>query len=352
MADIGSIDKNLEVISSFGRDDVALYDPRQKPFSLYGVFYADGLYRRMPSEAAKRVNDGVFCLAENTAGGRVCFATNSSFVGISCRIPEACRMPHMAPAGSQGFDLYVRENGKTAYYGSFLPDMEKTDGYESVLYFPSDKKREIIIHFPLYSPVSEFLVGIKDGASLSEWDGYRIEKPVVFYGSSITEGACASTPGNDYIGRLSRRFGFNYINLGFSGGAKGEQTMMDYIAGLDMSAFVYDYDYNAPNAEHLAATHYAGYRTVRASHPDLPIIMATRPNYDNPFGDSRERRDIIAATCDRARSEGDRNVYFVDGADVYRTFCADGCTVDGCHPNDYGFYRMAEAFGKVMEKIF
>ena len=114
--------------------------------------------------------------------------------------------------------------------------------------------------------------------------------------------------------------------------------MMAYIVGLDMSAFVYDYDYNAPDAAHLAATHYAGYRAVRAAHPELPIVMASRPNFDYSREDGGARRDIIAASYERAVAEGDTHVYFVDGAREYRTFVADGCTVDGCHPNDLGIF--------------
>lgn len=352
MAELSSIYRNLDVVTSFGRDDVVLYDPREAPFSLYGVFYEDGWYRRMPESAAASVSDNVRELSAYTAGGRVCFATDSDFVAISCRRPGLWMMPHMALAGSGGFDLYTREKGSLLYYGTFMPDSGKREGYASILKFPTKERREILIHFPLYCGITSLSVGLASGASLDGWSGYKREKPVVFYGSSITQGACASTPGNDYIGRLSRRFDFNYINLGFSGSAKGEQAMMDYIAGLDMSMFVYDYDHNAPDPAHLAATHYKGYQTVRASHPDIPIIMASRPTYDHPRENAAERRDVIAASYERARAEGDGNVYFVDGAKVFSTFFADGCTVDGTHPTDLGFYRMAEAFGEIIARIF
>lgn len=352
MAELSSIDRNLEVVTSFGRDDVVLYDPQEMPFTLYGVFYESGRYRRMPESAAASVSDRIGELSAYTAGGRVCFTTDSDFVAISCRRPGLWRMPHMALAGSGGFDLYTRETGSLIYYGTFMPDPGKSDGYDSILKFPTKKTREILIHFPLYCGITSLSVGLAAGASLDRWKGYKREKPVVFYGSSITQGACASTPGNDYIGRLSRRFDFNYINLGFSGNAKGEQPMMDYIAGLDMSMFVYDYDHNAPTPEYLTATHFKGYQTVRAAHPDIPIIMASRPTFDQPNGEAAVRRDIIAASYERARAEGDKNVYFVDGAKVFSTFFADGCTVDGTHPTDFGFCRMAEAFGEVMKKIF
>lgn len=351
MADITQYDKNFKVWSDLGREDITWYDPKTEPFSLYGVFYDGECYRRMPEDVAKTVNDGVRELSKHTAGGRVCFSTDSDFVAITCRRPGLWRLAHMALAGSGGFDLYTRTGGVITYYGTFVPSNE-TNGYSSIVKFPTKEKREILIHFPLYAGIIELSVGVAEGASIEKWNGYKREKPIVFYGSSITQGACASTPGNDYIGRVSRRFDTNYINLGFSGSAKGENTMMEYIASLDMSCFVYDYDQNAPDAAHLEKTHYAGYRKVRESHPDLPIIMMSNPHYDKPMWEGPARRDVIAASFARAKSEGDENVYFVDGKEIFATFNSDGCTVDSSHPNDLGFWRMAEAVGAQMAKFW
>ena len=139
MAELSSIDRNLDVVTSFGRDDVVLYDPREAPFSLYGVFYEDGRYRRMPERVAASVSDGVRELSAHTAGGRVCFTTDSEFVAISCRRPGLWLMPHMALAGSGGFDLYTREGGRLLYYGTFMPDSGKREGYDSILKFPTKK---------------------------------------------------------------------------------------------------------------------------------------------------------------------------------------------------------------------
>ncbi len=353
MKDIGSIDKALAVNTAIGRDDIAWHDPRKEPFVLYGVYFEDGLYRRMPMNVAKTVSEGVSELSIHTAGGRVCFATDSECVAISYRRPSLWRMPHMALAGSAGFDLYTRLDGKLVYYGTFMPDPKNGEGYDSIVKFPDRKMREFMIHFPLYCGVKSLEIGVQNDAKLEKWNGYKREKPVVFYGSSITQGASATIPSGDYANRLSRRFDTNFINLGFSGNAKGEQAMMDYLASLDMSVFVYDYDHNAPNADHLRATHYKGYRTVRDAHPDLPIIMCTSTAYGNlRDGSFPERRDVIAASYERALAEGDKNVYFVDGKKVYATFYADGCTVDGSHPTDYGFQRMADAVGAELAKIF
>lgn len=354
MTDIGQIDKRLAVSTSFGRDDIVMHDPRQEPFTLYGVYYdyEKGVYRRMAEDIASTVNDGVKELSIHTAGGRVCFSTDADAIAISCRRPTLWRMPHMALIGSAGFDLYIRgEDGKLTYYGVFMPNND-SKGYESIVSFPTREKREILIHFPLYCAITELSIGLPEGASLEKWGGYKREKPIVFYGSSVTQGACANTPGTDYIGRLSRRFDTNYMNLGFSGSAKGEDTMMAYLASLDMSVFVYDYDYNAPTVEHLRKTHYKGYRTIRDAQPNLPIVICTMPNYDRLAVEAPARRDVIAETYERALAEGDQNVYFVDGKKVYTHFNADGGSVDGSHPNAYGFWRMAEAVGAEIAKIF
>ena len=306
----------------------------------------------MPKETAEKVNEGVAQLSEHTSGGRVCFATDSDCIALTCTRPSFWAMGHMARTGNGGFALYERTGGKWLYLATFVPPGTPS-GFSSIVNLPGGKKkRELMLQMPLYAPISSLFIGVAEGASLEEWRGeYAHKKPIVFYGSSITQGGCASTPGGDYAGRISRRFDADYVNLGFSGSAKGEVAMMEYIASLDMSVFVYDYDYNAPDAEHLAKTHYRGYSIVRKANPTLPIIMMSCPNYDKIGFDAPARRDIIAATYERALAEGDENVYFVDGKVHFASFNADECTVDGCHPNDLGFYRMAEALGSIIEKI-
>lgn len=352
MADISSIDKNLKIAESFGRDDIELYDVRNAPFKLYGVFYEGDRFYRMPKEVAKTVNDGVAQLCEHTSGGRVCFSTDSECIAVACTRPHFWAMGHMARTGNGGLELYERRGGKWVFRATFVPPGDPK-GFSSIINLGGKEMRELMIQMPLYAPIGTLQVGVAAGSALLEWKGdYAHKKPIVFYGSSITQGGCASTPGGDYAGRVSRRFDADYINLGFSGSGKAEVPMMEYIAGLDMGCFVYDYDYNAPDKEYLQKTHYRGYRIVRDANPDLPIIIMSAPNYDRIGYNAPERRDIIAATYERALAEGDKNVYFVDGKVHFSTFNTDECTVDGTHPNDLGFHRMAEAVGSVLEQIW
>lgn len=351
MADISKIDRNFAVQESFGRSDIDFYNVLEEPVSLYGVFHEDGRFRRIPKAIAESVGDGVAQLSGHTSGGRACFKTDSDFIAIDAVMAGVYIMPHMAYLGSSGFDVYIREDGKQTYFGAFMPDLSKKPPLQRIINLPSRKMREIIINFPLYCGVAELSVGVLQGSRMEKWSGYSHSVPMVFYGSSITQGACANSPGTCYANLLSRRFDSDYINLGLSGNGKGEPAMMEYIAGLEMSLFVYDYDYNAPSAEYLRNTHYAGYKEVREKHPDIPIIMASRPNYGNPMNDSEARRAVIAETYARALAEGDKNVYFVDGKTDLAGIYEDGGTVDGCHPTDYGFRIMADAFGKIIEKV-
>ena len=125
--------------------------------------------------------------------------------------------------------------------------------------------------------------------------------------------------------------------------------MAEYIATLDMSLFVMDYDFNALEPEDLLRTHYPFYEIVRANNPDLPIIFISRPSKKKLKTIAR-RREIIKSSYDRAIANGDRNVYFVNGADFF-PFDSNEFTVDNVHPTDLGFYFMAEGLYPLIKEI-
>ena len=190
-----------------------------------------------------------------------------------------------------------------------------------------------------------------EGAKLESPTPYKYEKPIVFYGSSITQGGCASRPGTVYSAILSRKYDFDYINLGFSGCARGEKEMAEYIAGLDMSVFVYDYDHNAPSAEYLKQTHEPFFKIIREKHPDIPIICMTMPN-PNPIWEPEKRKEVIKATVDNARARGDKNVYYIDMSGYLEKHdVLNESIVDAAHPNDLGFYFMSLAVEEVLKNL-
>ncbi|MBQ2810122.1 MAG: SGNH/GDSL hydrolase family protein [Clostridia bacterium] len=348
MSDISQIDKNFKIETKISKSDIKFYNVRQEPFKIYGIFHENGKFRRMPESVAKSVSDGVYWLHSNTAGGRVCFKTNSPYIAIHAQMANIGKMSHFALAGSCGFDLYVRDE-KEQYVNTLVPPFDIIDGYEGVIELGTKKEREIVINFPLYSDVIELYVGISDASTLSASTPYKIEKPIVFYGSSITQGGCASRPGSSYQAILSRELSVNYINLGFSGNAMAEDEMASYISSLDMSAFVYDYDHNSPSVEHLMATHEKMFNAIRERHKELPIIIMSRPKY-TLTPDEKKRLKIIRTTYKNALAKGDKNVYFINGKSLMR-ICKDNGTVDNCHPTDLGFFSMAKALLPILKAV-
>lgn len=350
MPRLEEIDKNFKIETKLQRENIKFYSARQMPFLVYGLIYEDGKFRRMPMDVAKSVSDGVLYLHSNTAGGRVRFKTDSSYVAISAKMENVGKMDHFAITGSGGFDMYVKKDGEERFETTFRPPFDMTSGYESLFDFKSNKLREITINFPLYSDVCELYIGLEDGAKIETPTPYRSERPIVYYGSSITQGGCASRPGNAYTSILSRWFNMDHINLGFSGNGKGEDEIADYISTLDMEIFVYDYDHNAPNAEHLLKTHERMFIKIREKNPTLPIILMSTTTLERYFDSRKRRREIIYQTYKNARARGDNNVFFWDGGKEFEPH-QDYGTVEGCHPNDYGFFAIASSLKNTVKEI-
>lgn len=353
---IESVDKNLAVDVTIEAEGLKLYDVRSAPFRLYGLYdpQNEPVFRRMPQEVADRVNSGVSKLCRNTAGGRVRFATDSPYIVIKAVMPRITHFSHMPLTGTSGFDLYVDspDGRESLWKKTFVPPYTMTDGYESKADLGQGGIRYYTINFPLYNDLTELYIGIKEGSYLGEGAPYRDYAPIVYYGSSITQGGCASRPGNAYQAMITRALGIDHLNLGFSGNGRAEDAMVEYMTGLRMSAFVSDYDHNAPNAEHLAATHYKMYERIRATHPTIPYIMLSMPDFHHRGEDSSiPRRRIILDSYHRARDNGDRNVCFIDGESIFRGDYEDACTVDGSHPNDLGFSKFADAIGCVLRRL-
>jgi len=344
------VDRNMIIQTSIEEPDIKFYDVRKEPFEIYGLYrpQTENVFKRLPDEIGQNVNKGVARLYLHTSGGRVRFSTDSQYVAIKCIMPYITRYPHMPLTGTSAFDMFVDGEDGPRFHRPFKPSADIEDGYESVIKFKNRELRHFTINFPLYNPVDALYIGLQQDAAVGEGKKYRSSLPIYYYGSSITQGACASRPGNAYESIISRRMNLDFVNLGFSGNGKAEQIIADYIAEQKMIAFVCDYDHNAPNVEYLKNTHLNFYQTFRAKQPDTPYIMMSRPDYDHDFKASIARRDVIIDTYRYAREQGDKNVYYIDGQGIFRGPDESLCSVDGCHPGDVGFLKMADAVERIL----
>lgn len=353
---IYQIDKNF-VPPSNAPEDIEYYNVLEPQFTISGLIpHTEGEepFLRMPKATAEAVSEGVAYLSKCSAGGRIRFATDSSDIVIRYILKERSFLGHMPRSGSCGADVYSAPYGERV--GSqrriltIFPSTAEMTECSGVLSFSGVSMRDFTVNLPLYNGVSEMYIGIKKGSSLLAPTEYSIAAPVMFYGSSITQGGCASRPGNAYFAILSRMLDCDYYCLGFSGSAKGEQVMAEYIASLELSAFVMDYDHNATDIKQLEETHYSFYQTFRRLQPDTPVIFISKPDFENSPENSR-RRDIVMESYLKAKSGGDKKVTFIDGETLFGSFFRDECTVDGCHPNDLGFCMMAQTIYPKLKSV-
>ena len=353
------IDPNFKLNTNINEKDIVFYDVMDEPFEKYGFYNCcrEEGYKRLPDDLAKRVNSGVASLYRQTSGGRVRFCTDSSYIAIRVKMLQIRRHPHMPLSGGSGFDLFLDdpETGESRFCPSkFYPSPDDVDGFCAKADFKTRKSRYFTLYFPNYNEVDQVYIGLQEDAVLDRGARYKECDPIIFYGSSITQGGCASRAGNAYTHVVSRRLNMDFLNLGFSGNGKAEDTIVDYMCTLPMSVFVSDYDHNAPNAEFLKATHLKMYQKIRAAHPDIPYVILSKPDFNFSLGgieNNIARRDVIYETYRYAITNGDRNVYFIDGESLFRGRHEDMCTVDGCHPNDLGFAYMADAVYETLRRI-
>lgn len=335
-------DKNM-IVQSPQTEGMVFYDVRKPPFAVYGFYdYSEQpWFVRLPEETAN-VNEHVARLSRETSGGRVRFSTDSPRIAIRAEMADIDYCPRLPLISTGGFDLYCGAEGeRERLCGLFVPPFGMRDGYEQTVTVGEGGMRSYTVHFPVHSRVKNLYIGIEAGSSLCEGAPYGKKQPIVFYGSSITHGTGASRPGLTYPAMLARRLNLDILNLGFSGNAKGEIELAEYIAALPMCAFVLDYDHNAPTPEWLERTHQPFFECVRAKNPTLPVLMLTRPSrMCSPT--YRERREIVLKTYRQAKERGDENVYFLDCGALLAGVGGDDGILDVTHTNDLGFTLMAD----------
>jgi len=305
--------------------------------------------RRLPARLKDSFRAPVWGLAQQPSGGRLRFRTDSSRVGIVASNPGSGTMHHMTSIGQSGFDLYL--NGE--YLNSAWPDKDAKIAKEWGV-GKGGELREITIYLPLYKGVTIKEIVLDKDAKIEAPKPFAIPKPVVHYGSSITQGGCAENPGLSAQAIVHRWLNVDFINLGFSGNGMGEPAVAQAIAEIDASAFVLDY-WGNPGPQVYRETMPGFVDTLRAKHPKTPILV-TSPYYfsgeaTNPGlkAAQDEKRGIARDFVEARRKAGDENISFVDGLEMLSREHADGL-VDGVHANSIGFYFCAKGLEGPLRK--
>lgn len=311
-------------------------------------------YDRLPAKAESMVRGPVWNLSRHSAGLCGRFVTDAPAISVRWSLLSAnLAIPHMAATGVSGIDLYVKTGNGWRWLACGFPAAQQNE-VTLVQGLPA-AEREYMIYLPLYNGVTKLEVGVPKEHTLAKAPPRPAGRAqaIVFYGTSITQGGCASRPGMVHTAVLGRRLDRPVINLGFSGNGKMEPELATLLAGLDPAVYVLDCLPNMSSQE-VSERVEPFVRTLRTAHPSTPIVLVEDRNYTDGFlvASKRERNEAshaaLRASFDRLTTDGVKGLYYLSGKDLLGD---DGeATVDSSHPTDLGFVRQAAAFQSVLEQ--
>lgn len=321
------------------------YDGRLLLLEGKGWEKTESYYDRLPAGAKDKVRPPVWNLSHDSAGMCLRFLTDAKSIKIRWTLrDENLAMPHMPATGVSGIDLYTRTGrGPWTFTQNGRPTAQSNEAS-----FRVTPGAECLLCLPLYNGVESLAIGIAKGKTLSKpgESSKRPKKPIVFYGTSITQGGCASRPGLAFTAIVRRRLDVPVINLGFSGNGKMEPEMADLLAELDPAVYVLDCLWNMQPAE-VSERLGPFVRKLRAARPRTPILLVEDSSGSNTT--PTEKGTILRRIYKALKAEGIRDLYFLSNRNMLGT---DGeGTVDGCHPNDIGMMRQATALGKSLAPL-
>jgi len=330
------------------KSDVLWYDIRGLHIEGRGWDDTASFYDRLPRKAEGVVRPPVWTLSHHSAGICTRFITDASEIRARWTLTSSrLAMPHMPATGVSGLDLYVRTERGWRWLAVGFPTAA-TNSVRLAGGLPPGK-REYLLYLPLYNGVTRVEIGVASQSVVAQGPQYpeSHRKPIVFWGTSITQGGCASRPGMVHTAILGRRFQRPVINLGFSGNGRLEPEVARLIAQLDAAVFVLDC---LPNLNGQQVTKRIGpvIEILRAAHPRTPILLVEDRTYSDSFLVSSRRvrnqgnRQALSRAFDKLTAQGVPGLHYLKGAGLLG---ADGeDTVDGSHPTDLGFLRQAAAF--------
>ncbi len=337
------------------QEKVVWYDVRRLGVEGQGWSETAAPFDRLPAKSEGKVRPEVWGLSRHAAGLAVRFATDAPVLKARWTLTSGqLAMPHMPATGVSGLDLYVKHEGRWRWLAVGIPRGATTTA--TLVSGLPEGEREYLLYLPLYNGVQSVEIGVPPTNQLKKAPP-RPEsrrRPMVFYGTSITQGGCASRPGMVHTAILGRRLDRPVINLGFSGNGRLEAEMAELLAELDVAVYVIDCLPNVTEKDAAARTEPL-VRILRERRPDTPILLVEDRSYTDAFllASKRQRnassRAAFRAAFDRLQAAGVKQLYYLTGEDLLGD---DGeGAVDSSHPTDLGFMRQADAFEKALRPI-
>ena len=309
-------------------------------------------FDRFPAKAEKTVTKPVWNLSRHSAGMMVRFKTDANAIQARWKLLNSrLGMPHMPPSGVSGLDLYARDDkGKWRWAAATRPDKQEMQA--ALLTGIAPGMREYAVYLPLYNGTESLAIGVALGAKFERL-APRSAKPLVFYGTSITHGACASRPGMAHPAILGRRLEIPVVNIGFSGNGKMHKEVGELMVDVDAACYIIDCLPNM-NAATVTERCVPLVNQLRKARPDTPIVLVEDRRFANSwlvpgrakFHDANHA--ALRKAYEQLKASGVKHLHYLSGDDLLGDD-AEG-TTDASHPNDLGFVRQADAFEPVLRR--
>ncbi|HOX38594.1 MAG TPA: SGNH/GDSL hydrolase family protein [Candidatus Brocadiia bacterium] len=311
-------------------------------------------YDRFPARAKGRIRDVVWSISRNSAGMCARFSTNAKAIsGHWILLSSNLAMPHMPATGVSGLDLYAKDKAGCWRWAGLGKPAGNVDAADPLIAGLPGEMTEFKLYLPLYNGVELVEVGVPEEAEFAPIKPRR-DNLIVFYGTSIMQGGCASRPGMAHASILGRRLDRPIINLGFSGNGTMDIEIGELIAELDARLYFIDC---LPNmGDKLVEERTVPLvKKIREGRPETPIALVEDRTYSHaPLApgtrqSNDSRRAALRKAYEQLQQEGVPNLHYIEGEPMLGGD-GDG-TVDGSHPTDLGFVRMADYLEPILRKL-
>ena len=336
-------------------ENLKWFDPREEQnFKVEGLYWfsKEKRYHRFPKNPLPCPNEKILALAACTAGGQLRFRSDTSRIVLSVRNTSETTAGTMAETGRSGFDLYVGTPGKEVFWNSAQPVYGKDEYMNEIYTFPEREMREFRVNFPLYNGVEELLIALDADAKILPPTPLKFSAPMVIYGTSITQGGCASRPGSAFTNILSRKLQGEFFNFGFSGNGVNDPETAQIVAAVENPALIIiDSEANSISAELVRERVPCFLDILREKHPETPVLIITKVPYGPKFYQIPILKEEFREIYQQRKAAGDKNIYFLDGTEFWDKEDYFENTVDGAHPTDLGFSLIAKKLAPVLEEL-
>lgn len=339
------------------------YNPQTEGASLWGQGLREqkrsNYYQRIPDEYQKKLRTPLWGLSKNSSGESLRFYSNTNNITVRYKLADKnFSMPHMQSTGKSGVDLYSIDNhGIERWYGGQYNFSDTTTyRYHGLIYHNPyhDRGYEYQLWLPPYSTVEWLEIGVDEGSHFSFIEPTK-EKPIVVYGTSISQGACASRPGMIWSTLVARELDVNLINYGFSGNGMLESAMTDIISNIDSKLIIIDCMPNMIRDQELIKPRLKEMiKSLRKVRPSTPILIAEHAGYGHSATISEwhtkdtNSNKLQREAYDELLAEGITSIHYLNSSEI--GIPSDGL-VDGIHPTDLGMVAYSNAYVKKLRQI-